>query len=90
MTLPPMPGRRKPTSGALQDSMQLGFSIGSRGYIGTGGDFSFYKISGNMTLPPMPGRRKPTSGALQDSMQSGFPSAAKGISVLGDFSFPYQ
>ena len=46
----------------------VGFSIGSKGYIGTGSDLNgtFKKISGNMILPPMPGHRKPTSGEQEE------------------------
>ena len=37
MILPPIPGHRKPISGEAE-TVLLGFSIGSKGYIGTGFD----------------------------------------------------
>ena len=36
MILPPIPGHRKPTSGEQPRLDAVGFSIGSKGYIGTG------------------------------------------------------
>ena len=70
MILPLIPGHRKPTLGELRELSAVGFSIGSKGYIGTGNDgIGLEKISGNMILPPIPGHRKPTSGEQQDSMR---------------------
>ena len=40
MILPPMPGHRKLTSEEQQEICAVGFSIGSKGYIGTGNDGS--------------------------------------------------
>ncbi len=42
-TLPPIPGHRRPISGGQRDSYAVGFSIGSKGYIGTGNDGSYTK-----------------------------------------------
>ncbi len=36
MTLPPTPGHRRPISGGRREIRAVGFSIGSKGYIGTG------------------------------------------------------
>ena len=36
MTLPPIPGHRRPISGDAARFDAVGFSIGSKGYIGTG------------------------------------------------------
>ena len=61
----------------------VGFSIGSKGYIGTGKRailiILITKISGNMILLQIHGLRKPISGEQQDMMQLDFPSAAKDI-----------
>ena len=65
--------------GAARDGAH-GFSIGSKGYIGTGSEYPIIiKTSGNMTPLLMPGHKKLTSVALAVSMQSDSLSQARGM-----------
>ena len=58
----------------------VGFSIGSKGYIGTGRDALrpiIKKTSGSTTLPPIPGHRRPISGGQRERTPSASPSGAR-------------
>ena len=86
MILPPILGHRKPTSAEQQEISAAGFSIGSKGYIGTGtdGNAAIQRISGNMILPPIPGHRKPTLGEKQEQYATGFSIDTKGYIGTGN------
>ena len=80
MILPPMPGHRKQTSGEQQEIDAVGFSIGSKGYIGTGYNGSLYKDFWEYDPATNAWTQKADFGGTARCMQSDFPSAAKGIS----------
>ena len=67
----------------------VGFSIGSKGYIGTGDDgSSLQKTSGSTTLPPIPGHRRPISGGQRDMYAVGFSIGSKGYIGTGRVATP--
>ena len=68
MTLPLNTWTQKADFGGTGRNGAVGFSIGSKGYIGTGYDGSAFatKISGSTTLPPIPGHRRPISGGQHE------------------------
>ena len=74
---------RKADFGGTATYGTVGFSIGGKGYVGTGHDLIpvIQLISGNMTLLPMLGHRKRTSEEQPEIVQWAFPSAVKAISV---------
>ena len=62
---------QKADFGGTERRGALGFSIGNKGYIGTGYNGTvrhITKTSGSMTLPPMPGHRRLISGGQRETV----------------------
>ena len=70
---------QKADFGGTEREYAVGFSIGSKGYIGTGydGHQHVQKTSGSMTLSPIPGHRRPISGGQRELLPSASPSGAR-------------
>ena len=74
--------RKADFAGTARNSA-VGFSIGNKGYIGTGHNYSYFRISkkifGNGTRRLMYGHRKPTWQELHEHLLLVFQSGTKDI-----------